>query len=301
MTDKEQVQTMLLENMQRSDLTVYEQAQGFQMMLNLGSTVDEIAEKSGFSATTVRRRVKMTELDQAKLKEVSARQLSLGNFDTLAQIENIKERNKVLEYIGTREFEMNVNRALNRQNAKKNLPKVKAWIKEVGAKEISQQDSWSNKYEGYPGYAHYIYIAKWGDVGNTPPKKTVGQIFYYMDSDSIRLFRKREKTRPEKKSPAELARTRAINEAWDRLEAAAGVAYDLRKQFVEKLVLSSKNRVKILNGALAGALYGELCYSSSDREFLNKVFNIKTDVYDSERDKKLAAGLEHLNDKDIPM
>lgn len=57
MSDREQLSTMLTENMQRSDLTVYEQAQGFQMMLDMGDTVEDIAEKSGFSATTVRRRV----------------------------------------------------------------------------------------------------------------------------------------------------------------------------------------------------------------------------------------------------
>lgn len=35
MDEKEQTSVMLLENIQRSDLTVYEQAQGFQMMLDL--------------------------------------------------------------------------------------------------------------------------------------------------------------------------------------------------------------------------------------------------------------------------
>lgn len=44
MSEREQLQTMLVENMQRSDLTVYEQAQGFQMMLNMGDSVAEIAE-----------------------------------------------------------------------------------------------------------------------------------------------------------------------------------------------------------------------------------------------------------------
>ena len=34
---KTQLHTMLTENMQRSDLTVYEQAEGFQMMLDLGA------------------------------------------------------------------------------------------------------------------------------------------------------------------------------------------------------------------------------------------------------------------------
>lgn len=49
MSEREQLSTMLTENMQRSDLTVYEQAQGFQMMLDMGDTVEDIAEKSGFS------------------------------------------------------------------------------------------------------------------------------------------------------------------------------------------------------------------------------------------------------------
>ena len=49
MSHKEQIATMLLENMQRSDLTVYEQAQGFQMMLDLGESVTGISEKTVFS------------------------------------------------------------------------------------------------------------------------------------------------------------------------------------------------------------------------------------------------------------
>lgn len=46
MSEREQLSTMLTENMQRSDLTVYEQAQGFQMMLDMGDTVEDIAGMS---------------------------------------------------------------------------------------------------------------------------------------------------------------------------------------------------------------------------------------------------------------
>ena len=69
MSEKEQLSTMLEENMQRSDLTVYEQAQGFQMMLDLGETEDSIAEKTGFSKRTIRRRLNIAKLDQNVLKE----------------------------------------------------------------------------------------------------------------------------------------------------------------------------------------------------------------------------------------
>ena len=56
MNHKDQIATMLMENMQRADLTVYEQAQGFQMMMDLGFMPEEIEKKTGFSETTVRRR-----------------------------------------------------------------------------------------------------------------------------------------------------------------------------------------------------------------------------------------------------
>lgn len=43
---KEQISIMLEENMQRSDLTAVEQAEDFQMMLDLGETAESIAEKT---------------------------------------------------------------------------------------------------------------------------------------------------------------------------------------------------------------------------------------------------------------
>lgn len=72
MTEKEQLQTMMVENMQRSDLTVYEQAQGFQMMLDMGDTVERVADRSGFSQSTIRRRIKLLELNHDNFKRQSS-------------------------------------------------------------------------------------------------------------------------------------------------------------------------------------------------------------------------------------
>lgn len=146
MTPKEQLQTMLLENMQRSDLTVYEQAQGFQLMIDMGDTVENIVEKTGFSKTTVKRRLKMAELDPNTLKEVSSRQLSLGDFDRLAQIENIDERNECLKHIGTANFNIEAERRLKKQQIAKNLPAVKAAIRAAQGKKMEQRDTWYGEY-----------------------------------------------------------------------------------------------------------------------------------------------------------
>lgn len=301
MTPAEQIQTMLLENMQRSDLTVYEQAQGFQMMLDFGFTVEEVAEKSGFSQATVRRRVKMMELDQKTLKKVSARQLSLGDFDSLAQIEDIKERNEVLKSIGTNDFEMNLGRAIRAQKARKNKPIIEAWLKSVGAKELKKEDKWSSAYEGYPGLSYYIYFADWGEKpDSTPPENIEGEIFYWMDHNSLRLYKKVKKAPPAKKSKDEQAREKAIREAWKSLDETASLAYDLRKQFIEKLTVTSKNRETVLRGALYAHLLEVVVYNGPDRNTVSAMFGIEINKYDAKREEKLYNGLGSINDHDLP-
>lgn len=97
---KEQISAMLEENMQRNDLTFYEQAQGFQMMLDLGDTEAQIAEKTGFSKTTIRHRLNIAKLDQKELKKKeqdSSFQLSLKDLYELEKIEDVRTRDKVLK------------------------------------------------------------------------------------------------------------------------------------------------------------------------------------------------------------
>lgn len=77
MDEREQLQTMMIENMQRSDLTTYEQAQGFQLMLDLGDTVEQVASKSGFSQSTIRRRVKLLSLDRDAFRRAELRGATL--------------------------------------------------------------------------------------------------------------------------------------------------------------------------------------------------------------------------------
>ena len=116
MTSEEQLQTMLLENVQRVDLTIYEQACAFsQLVVDFGQSVESVAKKTGFSETTVRRRLEIAKLSAKKLQEVSGRQLSFGDFEELAQIKDIKKRNEVLGYIGTHNFESRLANALREE------------------------------------------------------------------------------------------------------------------------------------------------------------------------------------------
>lgn len=99
MSRKDQVSTMLEENMQRNDLTIWEQANGFQMMLDLGETEEGIAEKTGFSKTTVRHRLNIAKLNQKVLQEKEKDegfQLSLKDLYELEKIPDIRTRDKIL-------------------------------------------------------------------------------------------------------------------------------------------------------------------------------------------------------------
>lgn len=100
MDEKEQLSTMLEENMQRTDLTIWEQATGFQLMLDLGETEEGIAEKTGFSKQTIRHRLNIAKLDGAEIKKKEqddAFQLTLRDLYELEKIKSIETRNEILK------------------------------------------------------------------------------------------------------------------------------------------------------------------------------------------------------------
>ena len=94
----EQVGIMLEENMQRNDLTVIEQAHGFQLMFDLGETIQTISQRTGFSETTVRRRLNIAQLDSETLQKAHDEwQISLDDLRELEKVKNVRKRNELLK------------------------------------------------------------------------------------------------------------------------------------------------------------------------------------------------------------
>lgn len=148
MTPAEQLSTMMVENMQRSDLTIFEQAAGFQLMMDMGDTVDSIAEKTGFSASTVRRRVKLMELDQKKLKEVSRdRQISMTDLDELNKISDINARNRLVSVLGTAGFKYELIKAKENEENERRLDSLVALMKKKKIPRYIKGDG-SKTYSG---------------------------------------------------------------------------------------------------------------------------------------------------------
>ena len=147
---KEQVAIMLEENMQRSDLTIIEQAEGFQMMLDLGETVDSISEKTGFSKATVYHRVNIAKLDRKILAEKKDDegffQLSMGDLIELEKVKDMDERNRILkETSGGRDMQWRVQQAVRKANRKRNVSEIKLMFAKAGleaAPKKAEQERW---------------------------------------------------------------------------------------------------------------------------------------------------------------
>ena len=299
MDEKTQISTMMVENMQRNDLSIYEQAQGFQMMLDFGDSISDIAEKTGFSDTTVRRRVKMMELDQGTLKEVSKRQLSLSDFDRLAQIEDIGARNECLKEIGTSNFEQNVATQFRRQTIKKNLPVVKKLLKQAKAKAIKQSDAWGCKYDNIA----CLSLEEWKDGDPLIPEKASGQVFYFLDEKygNLSFYGTRKRAAPVKKSAEEVERQKRLDAAWERAKEQSDVAYKLRSDFVKGISLNSKNMTAMLKGALSSTIFRNVDYSGPDRELLTSTLGVDDSGYDPKRGAKAMLAFEAMSAQKYPI
>lgn len=99
MDPKTVAETMLLENMQRNDLSIIDQAYGFQLCLDLGDTAEDIAEKTGLSKQTVKHRIEIARLDEESLERRFGEenfQMRLSDLIALEKVKDINKRNEIL-------------------------------------------------------------------------------------------------------------------------------------------------------------------------------------------------------------
>lgn len=213
---REQVSIMLEENMQRHDLTIYEQAQGFQMMLDLGETEETIAEKTGFSVSTVKRRINIAKLDQDLLKkkeDADGFQLSLSDLYALEQVEDVKTRNKILrEATKSSELKWKAENAVKDARRKKNQKAYAKLLKAIGIEEAPA------------GTRNKLYCGQWEKLSRTfdldkePPKsinvKNTEGVMWCLNSwsdDEIVLVKKVKKEKKDLTKEELVAKEREKN------------------------------------------------------------------------------------------
>lgn len=208
MSEKEQLSTMLTENMQRSDLTVYEEAKGCQLLLDLGDTVSEIAEKTGFSESKIRRRVKLCELDEEAFKESQIRQPTLADYDRLNQIKDIETRNKLLESIGTNNFDNLLYSAVKKQETDEEKEKIEKFCLEQGMTKVQ-------KYHEIPSNYEYTGAFELKDLIGKDFADGIKRYFYFAYSSNIYIYA--EALKKQEKNDPEEEKRKLEEQRWDEL------------------------------------------------------------------------------------
>ncbi len=282
MTETRQLQTMLLENMQRSDLTVYEQAQGFQQLLDFGMDIEDISQQSGFSKRTIRRRLEIAKLDQNKLKEISStRQLSLKEFDALAKIKNLEARNKAMEKIGTNDFALAVTRAVEEEKLDAAMPVFLAEMERLGIKKFPDNaNKYSSKYRRIGSLDLYEYEVTKDKI----PKKKAGVYYEASYPRNVEFYVKETKGKVKEKSAKETEKEKRIKEAWFKVDAMAATHYELRKAFMENFKATVKQHELVLMGAYSVAVLQGVTYMELGS--VNKEAGIDNKYFDPKRDEK---------------
>ena len=256
MDETDQIATMLTENMHRTDLTLYEQAQGVQMMMDLGLTEGQISEMTGFSRTTVKRRAEMAKLDRNTLKAKST-QLTMDDIDRLMKIKDMDTRNKLLKDAGTSNFKWNVEREIKEQKRAENYQLVRGILLQAGCIEKSTRgvDDFWKKYEFLP-YAQGVDLDKYKPGDNILPEDD-RELFFYEEYGRVKFWAEKRKAKPVKagEEPEELTeeeierqeKEKEAADAWARLKEIEQHAKESREKFIETLTIKQKDTRKALD------------------------------------------------------
>ena len=270
MSEREQFETMMIENVQRSDLSVYEQAEGFQMMLDLGDTVEDVARKTGFSASTIRNRAKLLSLDKKKFQKAQSRGGTMQDYLRLNAIEDPEKRNKVLDQIGTPEFNNALKRTLDEQEYMRYFKRIRQeieaadWLRERKDEKVG----YGGDYQTWKNFDRYNRneLQKPEDAGE------VDYIFMAYD-DRIYIYRKGEAKQPEV-SPEEKKRqslSRKLDKVEKELKAISDTHRQLREDFVKQFSAVNSSELDIAAMACRAMTMG---YGSVSHEIVGRILNI---------------------------
>lgn len=286
MSREDQVATMLVENMQRSDLTVYEEAKGFQMMLDLGKSVKDVSEMSGFSETTVRRRIKLAELDETKFKKAVDRGATLFDFAELDKIDDPTVKDKLLGSMGKADFKNELKYALAAQESRKRIDayaeQVSAWATKI------DRVVWTNgthaEVNGETVELKYLRnYGKWtsNNVSATePPEEAAGKkLFYTVSENEVDVYAEitEEDRTEEAKRKAESQKKRDREAAvMNEIRTITARHYQLRRDFIlgfNQFKQKSAEVAEFISDTMV--MYGmERRYGSEDIEQLSELLGV---------------------------
>lgn len=301
MDKKDQVSTMLEENMQRNDLTVFEQAQGFQMMLDLGETADTISEKTGFSKKTVKHRLNLAKLDQEELKkktdEDGSFQLTLKDLYELEKIADVKTRDEILKSASdSRDLVWKAKRAAEKEKEDAVVAAIVNMAEELGIKPASDdyaKHRWDEKYK----------VVKEISLDEIPKELNLGKklegVMYYKDYNKMKFIKLAEKK--EKKLSEYEIKQKEKEKAKKELKQKCKAMFDAVDSFIKEVVNGGiqpiKEDTELYKELISTVMTAGTTFYASDLE----MFHSGKGLYDIKKDEEANKEFEEWRGKLSPL
>jgi ParB family chromosome partitioning protein len=258
MEEREQIETMLLENMQRSDLTLYEESKGIEQLTMFGLEAEDIAERVGLSKQTVEKRLKLAKLPDKEFREAVKRQVTIEDMLKLDNIQDAEVRAVVLDKLGTSNGNYAYENAIRQQIADGYKAELETWLEEH-AKRISLEEA-ENGYK----QIFSLYFEK--DFKKRLPEGWEDETLYWSEyrySSSVYSVY-RVCTADETNAEVEQEHRAALNA---ELNEVADTCSKLRQTFVK--AYNGENENALLDLVIAD--YKDSNYSYFDKSELSKV------------------------------
>ena len=286
MTRDEAVAAMLTENGQRTALTPYEEALGFrQLSLDMGKSVSQIRDMTGFGETTIRSRLKLAELDGEKVREGLERGATLYDFAELDKIRNPRLKAEVLEKAGTRNFQNELKAAQQKERRQETLDR---WAAEA--------DAFAERIEN-PDYTKMEFVRSYAAVNKQlsveRPEDAGEKAYYYaVGYPYVTLYR--EKASEDAAARAAKAAAEQVRKA--RIEAFGDMTerhFSLRKDFVSGCGVKRAAWPLLMRYA-AEVLIGRyrVGYGEYNLSLLSEVLGLEVDTENETWEEVRAAALE---------
>ncbi len=142
LTDTAQRELMLVENVQRTDLSPVEEADAYQGLLDLGLDVDTLARRTGRSATTVRTRLRLLTLPEDARAKIHTHEATLADAAALAEFDDDEETlAELAERLGQPSFPHALQRARDRRAEEQASAALRADLEARGARVLAEAPS----------------------------------------------------------------------------------------------------------------------------------------------------------------
>lgn len=229
LSDAQQIELMLVENLQRVDLTPIEEAKGYQDMLDLGIKVREIVRQTGRSERTVTGRLKLLRTPDAAQEQLHSGQTTIEDVLALADCPP-EIQDDLVAHLGSRDFEYHV------INAKAALER-----EQVNAERARLLEA-----RGVTAWVGQVPRSEWVDIPGY--ERLYGGWF----NRSVRVYRPRAIIDQPEDDPRKAERARQAAED-QQLDEQARTAWELRSAFVAGVLarkLSAPEKAVILEAYL---------------------------------------------------